>query len=849
MTRPNSPTEITCPHCGFVQTSPEVGVAEITCRQCGRRFAGTATGSLSEGTTPAGNRPPRPAASASSGPASLFDSLNLESLEQGDMIVTPGNSRPKAAPAAGSRGDSPSQSSSASVQAAPNKPVDAALNKSVVAPPQAAGGGTAAAASEQPNESRRAAETMGGQPTGPRPPVFSAQPSLVFPDLQSGEDLDVAWLAERPESPTASSTNRDEPPMKSPGDPQPSGSDAPVSGTEAHALEVLEDDLFQDLEHLDSDASDQTLRIDGMASASQGQVISVRCRVCDTLQYIESRAGNRPHCDVCHAPIPLQADGTPINTKGQGRGAWTAPATLVRNVSAEGVGTAEPASSGDRDEIDELIRTAQAEPLTPPESSSTTEINPPIPENDKELQLAPLDSNAGVGLDLLLLEDETRSLLHSRADELIETDVHDLVPLEDDAAEAAADPLSTATATGQAGIIGGTSSSGTSSSGTSSGGTSSGSIAASGVGLPRDPLLDDLLYPGASDIGSSAKEAVSAVTPPPLVVGNAGTQSPVAREWGTGSSDNRDAMRSTAAYSSTAALATEPVSSHREGSLPPTPPTFTAFGKPAATQPPYLKSAGNAAADAAEQATSSSSGGNPDERIEQFLQRAVVSLWHLSRALLRPFGSWQLLGTALLLLPLVIWMQTSWNAAAGDGKTIEKITGYVYLLLSSAAGLPLWLGLLGVIANRQSAMGQDGRLSWPAIALQAGQFAVVLALAVPGAAVGTPSGWPLLVGCLAAYTMLPAGLYFVTSAIVAHDWFAFRHPAVIRSFSERLADWAAAGVVVGLILLLGTLMALITAFMETIGPTLFGMFIIPTSMAYAATIGFLADRILTLTEQ
>ena len=35
---------------------------------------------------------------------------------------------------------------------------------------------------------------MGGQPTGPQPPrpqppVFSAKPSMVFPDLQSGEVL------------------------------------------------------------------------------------------------------------------------------------------------------------------------------------------------------------------------------------------------------------------------------------------------------------------------------------------------------------------------------------------------------------------------------------------------------------------------------------------------------------------------------------------------------------------------------------------------------------------------------------------------------------------------------------
>lgn len=612
---------------------------------------------------------------------------------------------------------------------------------------------------------------------------------MVFPDLQSGEDLDVAWLAERPESTTPSSTNRDEPPVESRGDNPPSASEAAVGGTGPHALEVLEDDLFQDLEHLDSGASDQTVRIDGMASASQGQVISVRCRVCDTLQYIESRAGHRPLCDVCHAPIPVQADGTPINTKGSARGAWTAPATQVRNVSAEGVGTAEPASSSDHDEIDELIRTAQAEPLTPPENSSTTEINPSIPENNNELQLAPLESNAGVGLDLLLLEDETRSLLHAPADDLIETDIDDLVPIEDDAAGAAADQAAlTATATRHAGII----------SGESRGGT-----AASDVGLPHDPPPDDVLYarPGDTDSGVNA------------------------------------------------ALPAEIVSSQREVPVTPTPPPFTGYGKPAATQPPYLKSASNVEPDAAEQATSSASAGNPDERVEQFLQRAVVSLWHLSRAILRPFGSWQLLGTAVLLFPLVVWMQTSWNAAAGDGETIEKITGYAYLLLSSAAGLPLWLGLLGVIANRQSAMGQDGRLSWPAIALQAGQFAVILALAIPGAAVGTPSGLPLLVGCLAAYTMLPAGLYFVTSAIVAQDWFALRHPTVIRSFSERLADWAAAGVVVGLILLVGTLMALITAFMETIGPTLFGMFIIPTSMAYAATIGYLADRILTLTEQ
>lgn len=665
----------------------------------------------------------------------------------------------------------------------------------------------------------------------PRPPEFSVRPTEVFPDLRSSEDVD--WLTPSPESTAISvdtkvgdKTSAEHllvgSTLESSGVEHPNNESSAVpSEALAEEMELLDDNLFQDLEHLDSDPDDQPLKIEGVTdtASSMGQVVSVRCRVCDTLQYVENLPGKKPVCDVCHAPIPLNDDGTPINTKRQGRGGWTTPSTVVRNVSVEGVGSIGPERSAEGDEIDELIRTVQIEAVGATVVEETSKGLPSGDETEHELRLAPIDiSQSSVGLDLLLIEDETRSLLQQPAEDLIETDINDLVPVEDNGSDELVHP----------GVSGNSGSGGQrvridNRKGPKDKGPTSEPDGLPASSEPLDPLLDDdhpfgmEREPSPVERGPARRATASLpehVAPPPV------TLNPAPAMW----------VREKPSDVPGRPIAASPA----------TPPVFVPPRADSADDPTTADPSGK---------TGPKSLGRSDEQVEQFLQRAVVSLWHLLRSIRSPFGSWQLLGTAVLLLPLVVLMQTSWNAAVGDGEAVEKITGYCYLLLSSAAGVPLWLALLGVIANRQSALGQDGRLSWPAIALQAGQFAVVLALAMPGAAVGTPSGLSLLVGCLAAYTMLPAGLYFVTSAIVAHDWFAFRHPAVSRSFSELLADWAAAGVVVGLIMLVGTLMALITAFMETIGPTLFGMFIIPTSMAYAATIGYLADRILTLTEQ
>jgi hypothetical protein len=670
-----------------------------------------------------------------------------------------------------------------------------------------------------------------------KPPVFSAQPSLVFPDLQASEDLDVAWLSESPKA--EGSGEPAEEPVVAEGSAQ-RVKDLPgenSGGESTEAMEFLGDDLFQGLEPLDSDANNQVLRIEGIEAAVPGQVISVRCRVCDTLQYVENRAGRQPTCDVCHAPLPLNADGTPMGGKGPGRGAWTAPATMVRNVAAEGVGAVTGASSRDHDEIDELIRTVQTEPLAAEAPVATTEAATTdaaahYSENDSELLLAPLDGGPGPGLDLLLLDEETRSLLHApaAADALIEAADHELMPIEDEGDEPIEDegdePVEADVTESVAG-------------------PTEGSFAEPGLG---DALRD--------------VESWTAITPPPRVAENASAaesasvagRPPESREPALSATAVRPVSTGAAAsVTGTGAIAGANLAGGARTTSPPAfipgvTPGVQAGATVPTTLPPYLRAAAGQGAAAAEQPEDQPNAVSRDQQVEQFLQRAVISLWHLVRAIFRPFGSWQLGVTALLLVPLLVLMQSSWLAAAGDGKPIERITGFCYLVLSAAAGIPLWLGMLGVIANRQSAWGQDGRLSWSAIAWQAGQFAVALAASIPGGAVATPFGVPLLIGCMAAYTMLPGGLYLVTTAIVSHDWFAVQHPAVWRSFSERLADWTAAAVVIGLLLLVGTLVALITSYLAGWGPALFALFVIPASMAYAATIGFMADRIQNLAE-
>lgn len=677
-----------------------------------------------------------------------------------------------------------------------------------------------------------------------KPPVFSAQPSLVFPDLQPSEDLDVAWLSE---SPTAAGSSEpvEESAVAQGADPRvnevPSEN---IGGESTEATEVLGDDLFLGLEPLDAEVDSQVLRIEGIEAAVPGQVISVRCRVCDTLQYVENRAGRQPTCDVCHAPLPLNADGTPMGGKGPGRAAWTAPATMVRNVAAEGVGAVEQTGAREQDEIDELIRTVQTEPLA---DSSASPAQPAAAgdasdvkysENDNELVLAPLETGSGTGLDLLLLDEETRSLLHapSPSDDLIETAGDELLPIDDDSDVSRGEaPLGKAPR----------------------GGVVSERTGGAAEGLSAQPIAGEV---------RGEIESWRVITPPPRVVetGSARESAAVAGRPQDSLTTAASAMPphsvslgTSAPVTGTTAGAGPQVSG---GGQPPMPPVFLPGVTPGgatggalgtsspASLPPYLRATAGHAGAAEEQASAPASAGSRDEQVEQFLQRAVVSLWHLVRAIIRPFGSWQLWGTALLLLPLLVLMQSSWLAAAGDGKPIERITGFCYLILSAAAGLPLWLGMLGVIANRQSAWGQDGRLTWSAIAWQAGQFAVVLAASIPGGALATPFGVPLLIGCMAAYTMLPGGLYLVTTAIVSQDWLAVQHPTVWRSFSERLADWAAAAVVVGLLLLVGTLVALITSYLSGWGPALFAVFVIPASMAYAATIGFMADRIQNLAE-
>jgi hypothetical protein len=199
-------------------------------------------------------------------------------------------------------------------------------------------------------------------------------------------------------------------------------------------------------------------------------------------------------------------------------------------------------------------------------------------------------------------------------------------------------------------------------------------------------------------------------------------------------------------------------------------------------------------------------------------------------------------GGGVLMILLVYWLQISWRLAWDEGTFWQQLIGFFSGIFAALLTFPLWLAFLGVIANRQLGLGQAGRLSLPALGAQTLQFAIVLVLALPGAALGTPTMNSVVIGCLAAFTMLPLGLYFVTSAIAAEELFCYYEPRVVKSLRQDGAHWMLGFVIVGLMLTLGIPLAIITSYAAWIGCVVFAAFAVPASMIYAAVIGRLAAR-------
>jgi hypothetical protein len=529
----------------------------------------------------------------------------------------------------------------------------------------------------------------------------------------------------------------------------------PLASVESDPLEILDDEaLFRSLEvegYQSTEAREQE-RAGANAGPATGatptySMVSVRCRVCDTLQYVESRPGIANLCDICFTPLPVP--GSAAAEALDKKLSANRQAGAAKSHSPEAIGEVAADTSGHQgdDEVAALIRdvegatgatfvVARTDPAAVPAAESTTR---PHPDNRREsmgdeLQLAPLDElTSHRSLEHLLLEDETKSLLQRAVRPLEEADEGDLIPLDGD-----------------------------------------------GSAVVLDAVLDEDLTGEAAEPPTNKPPARPPSTPPALAPPIATPQaSPAARP------------------------ATQP--------RPPQP----GSGFDGRSRLPGLVA--------------------PESSDRESIERP----WW--RDLVAPFGSPLLLGVGLLLVLLVYWLQISWRLAWDDGKVWQQVIGYCSGILASMITLPLWLAFLGVIANRQMGLGQAGRLSLPAIVSQTAQFAIVLALAIPGAALGTPAMSSLVSGCLAAMTMLPLGLYFVTSAIVAEEMFCYHEPSVLRSIKQSGADWAQGLVVVGLILTCGIPLAIITSYGAWVGSVVFATYAVPASMVYAAMIGRLAD--------
>lgn len=205
------------------------------------------------------------------------------------------------------------------------------------------------------------------------------------------------------------------------------------------SLELLDDsELFQslDLSDIDSVSGNENLSLDDRP-ARAGQMASVRCRVCDTLQYVDVKPNSAPKCDICFAPFPLNPDGTLVQTKGKAK--WTSPSiqTTLRDISAEAVGGLGEKSVGSDDEIDDLIKVVRAEVQADFETNQSSEVerakttSPPTRNDDDELTLQPLIDSGYTGREHLYLEDATKSLLFDDQDAPVEVDGDALVPFDE----------------------------------------------------------------------------------------------------------------------------------------------------------------------------------------------------------------------------------------------------------------------------------------------------------------------------------------------------------------------------------------------------------------------------------
>ncbi len=740
----------------------------LSCSKCGRWFAFAVNGAKN------------PAAPTGASLGDHFEVLDLDALDQADAVSGP-NKHPATSAKPAAKTPAPnkpvvktqappankSAPNTAEQTGAPAERSGAPAERSG-APAERSGapaGQTGAPAGRTgPARSQASAEARDAEPTQavnvPQPPAFVLPPSHT--------------VDESAPSPLYRQMDVDQLDFSDPLEAIAEDALKPLEGIEAVPLEILDDpELFRDME-VDSPSTDSDRPTDehqGDEDESSRDkrpsfsMISVRCRVCDTLQYIENKPGSKVVCEICFAVIQLADALEQANTK---RGRWTAPSRMEnnKNTSPESIGKLVESSRDEDDEVSELIRDVDARRESPVDDShhsnrpagqsdggSKDENIDEVPDSDDELSLAPLDDDPNADrLSTIILEAETKALLES-----LHTPVQ-----QSRSAPPAGTPKSPAKPSGNTAKP------------TQSEESNIEDLAVEEIA--DGDLVEDLLDEPLTAEGGEEQDRLPT-----------DSRGRVSEEDGSGQastqpSEELESLEAVELYGlEEVDLTLEPNFTSGATKVPPpfvVPPT--ASPSVSSTASPTASSAASPAGDAHSAASTAAKTpeGRRFTRVEKNeTEKSKVNVSPLG-ALSVQYNGWvQDLLATLRSIPLVLagvgilfvayWLSYSWAVALSEGPLLLRLLGFVSGIVGALVGVPLWLAYLGVVANRSLSLGQAGRLTPAAITSQGLQFAIVLAGALPGAALGGFSLTAAATLYMATLTMLPVVLYFLTSAIVA----------------------------------------------------------------------------------
>ena len=456
---------IACPHCVQLHAiSRSLTLGEEDLLQCGRCGSWFAIGGEAS--------PTRKSSGSESSSERLFDSLDLDGLDAGDAIAIrkPSGSkvssnRKQSAPPPAPQGNQPNSTDSS----------PSATQKAINADPAQASGNPAAESKD------------------PAPPTV-VPPPFVPPTAPSESKTYSPLAAKGASSSTEAASEHASGRQGAGPDRQPTEVSASTAGDRAVAarsqtgneridnsemeevaaaalevptftpdeLELLDDEaLFKSLDHRTIDGED-AVAVEAFLSNPSTQstskpleLLSIRCRVCDTLQYVELRPGKTPKCEICFSPLQV-----PIKVATPTPPAHVEKFATPKVTSPEAFGTAVAGHDRplDDDEVSQLVGGLEpADAIISVSNETDSSDGPDVMADtaedadgstfpaDSELRLAPLEDDSAKRFDTLWLDQETKSMLQARsdatdqptpiqstaADEIEEAQADDLVPLED----------------------------------------------------------------------------------------------------------------------------------------------------------------------------------------------------------------------------------------------------------------------------------------------------------------------------------------------------------------------------------------------------------------------------------